>query len=141
MAAAEPQQSIFKEVVLQRAGEDLVAVAHIGVDHLVLCVGPSHRNVAAGKCVFEPKRIIGRRERHQHFDIRAVAGIWLPAIPLVGGRLKTRRDAFHSRMRRIIDGQRSRQRRPTVAVENRSQKVGEPWPGFATVHVPRNVEA
>ena len=64
-------------------GQNFVAVAHIRIDHLVLDIGPGKGNIAAGKCVIESDRILGRSKGHQYFDIRAVVRSWYPAVPLV----------------------------------------------------------
>ena len=117
---------MFKEEILLFAGKNFVAVAHIRIDHLVLDIGPGKGNIAAGKCVIESDRILGRSKGHQYFDIRAVVRSWYPAVPLVDRRLKTHGQPSYCWMCWVINGQRGWQRRPAGAVEDGAKKVGEP---------------
>ncbi len=72
----------FEEEILRRAIEDLCAVAHVRVDHLVSCVGPGDRYIAASQRVLEANGIVGWSKGHEDLDVRAKTRIRLPAITI-----------------------------------------------------------
>ena len=61
-------------------------MAHIDVDHPVLCVGPHNREVAAEDDVLQAEGKVAGRERGQHKDVGIGTRIGLPLIKLRGRR-------------------------------------------------------
>ena len=52
--AQQPSRCIFNERVLHRAGKNLVSMAHIHVEHLVLRVCPNDRNISVRQEALDP---------------------------------------------------------------------------------------
>src|SRR5882724_5964496 len=81
----KPQHGVFKEMVLCLVIKDVVAVAHIHIEHTVVSVGPYDGEVAAGDDVLETDGIVLRREGEKNFDISVETRAWTPVVPLIGG--------------------------------------------------------
>ena len=56
--AAEPEDGVFEQAVLEGRTENEVAMAHIHVQHFIFCIGPDDGDIAAAEDIFFSQGII-----------------------------------------------------------------------------------
>src|ERR1700722_14703981 len=97
--AQQPFSCILYESVLHRTLENLVAVAHVHVEHLVLGIGPHHWNIPVRQQALDPEWVVCGIKRQQYMDVAIRPRTGLPAIPLIGWRDKGFRKISRDRTR------------------------------------------
>src|ERR1700722_145420 len=115
-------------MVLDGAGEDLVSVTHVYVEHFVFGVGPHYGHVAGGDHILEANGVVGRSKSEQHLHILIEGGVGVPGVPLVGWGFEGGRQAFRYRVVAVVDHEVCWDGGPAVVVPNASEEGLIPGP-------------
>jgi hypothetical protein len=128
-------------LVLKGGVKDLVAVAHVEVQHFIPGIRPDNGDVTAANAVFFTEGVLAGVEGDEDFYVFIEAGVGIPPIPFINGADVFSRQAEGHGVQCIIDQQPGRHGRPAIVFEDGSaEESDEPRPVRIGIIVSGHVE-
>ena len=128
-AGTEPEDGVFEQLILKRGVKNLVAMAHVEVQHFIPGICPDDRNVTAAKPVFFTEWILAGVEGDEDFYVFIEAGVGIPPIPFVNRAGVFSGQAEGHGVECIIDQQPGGHGGPAIVFEDGSaEEADEPGP-------------
>ena len=140
-AGTEPEDGVFEQLVLKRSVKNLVAVAHVEVQHFIPGICPGNGDITAAEPVFFTEGVLAGVEGDEDFYVFLQAGVGVPPIPFVNRAGVFSGQAEGHGVQCIIDQQPGRHGGPAIVFEDGSaEEADEPGPVRIGIIVSGHVE-